>query len=352
MYTQKMGEVEMNDINDIEKKEESHSEINKEENTSDEVIEETHKHKESDKKAEVSEKKHENKNVVEEKSAHEEVKKPEVEVFEKKHENKNVVEEKSTHEEVKKPEVEVSEKKHEESSFKTKNIHAKPTYLNNQLTIMMVLAAVFILLNQMQINALSDSLSGNLGSSGHRQSDLSNIDLSQLKSTAHTIAAVYPIEDIKNAEDAMAIMFPTGKPDYGDALGVTFDDPVNSLQTLNDMYRGLKAEVEKKDPEAFARFINLASNPYGVSCEYCCGIGPIGSDKQGNSKCGCAHNPGVLSVALYLSAYTDYTDGEILREAMRWKTLWFPKNMIELGASLAGGDTSALKDLPGMVGGC
>ncbi len=315
----------MNDTNDIEKKGESHSGINKEENISNEVIEETNNHKEFDNKVEISE---------------------------KKHEHKENVEEKLTHEEVKKPEVEVSEKKHEGSSFKTKNIHAKPTYLNNQLSIMMVLAAVFILLNQMQINALSDSLSGNLGSSGHRQSDLSNIDLSQLKSTGHTLAAVYPIEDIKNAEDAMAIMFPTGKPDYGDALGVTFDDPVNSLQTLNDMYRGLKAEVEKKDPDAFARFINLASNPYGVSCEYCCGIGPIGSDKQGNSRCGCAHNPGVLSVALYLSAYTDYTDGEILREAMRWKTLWFPKNMIELGASLAGGDTSALKDLPGMVGGC
>ena len=49
---------------------------------------------------------------------------------------------------------------------------------------------------------------------------------------------------------------------------------------------------------------------------------------------------------------TDYSDAEILREVMRWKTLFFPKNMIELGTSLAGGDTSALNNLPGMVGGC
>jgi hypothetical protein len=49
---------------------------------------------------------------------------------------------------------------------------------------------------------------------------------------------------------------------------------------------------------------------------------------------------------------TDYSDGEILREAMKWKALWFPKNMIELGMTVAGGDTSALANLPGMVGGC
>jgi hypothetical protein len=118
------------------------------------------------------------------------------------------------------------------------------------------------------------------------------------------------------------------------------------------MYRGLKTEVEKSDPEAFARFVNLASTPKGVSCEYCCGIGPTGADDKGNSRCGCQHNPALLSLSLYLSAYSDYSDAEILRETMKWKTLFFPKNMIELGASIAGGDSSVLENLPGMVGGC
>jgi hypothetical protein len=50
--------------------------------------------------------------------------------------------------------------------------------------------------------------------------------------------------------------------------------------------------------------------------------------------------------------YTDYSDAEILKEVMRWKALFFPKDMVNLALTVAGGDTSALKDLPGMVGGC
>ncbi len=118
------------------------------------------------------------------------------------------------------------------------------------------------------------------------------------------------------------------------------------------MYRPLKAEVESKDPEAFQRFLNLASKPKGVSCEFCCGVGPVGVDSKGNSRCGCQHNPAVLSVALYLSAYSDYSDAEILREVMKWKTLFFPKNMIEIGTKISGGDKSVTQELPGMVGGC
>jgi len=118
------------------------------------------------------------------------------------------------------------------------------------------------------------------------------------------------------------------------------------------MFRPLKAEVKSKDPEAFQRYVDLASKPKGVSCEYCCGIGPAGADANGNSRCGCQHNPALLTVTLYLTAYTDYSDAEILREVMKWKTLFFPKNMIDLGSKIAGGDASVLKDLPGMVGGC
>ena len=49
---------------------------------------------------------------------------------------------------------------------------------------------------------------------------------------------------------------------------------------------------------------------------------------------------------------TEYSDAEILREVMAWKSLWFPKDMIGLGSKIQGGDDSVLKDLPGMVGGC
>ena len=188
------------------------------------------------------------------------------------------------------------------------------------------------------------------GSGG--DNDLGSIDITSLKSTGHTIAAVFPVEDIKTSEDAIAIMFPTGTPPYGEQIGVSYEDPVGSLAILARMYRPLKAEIEKKNPEAWQRFMNLAQKPVGISCEFCCGIGPSGINSKGDSTCGCQHNPALLSVALYLSAYTDYSDGQILQEIMKWKTLWFPKNMIELGMTVAGGDTSALDNLPGMVGGC
>jgi len=233
---------------------------------------------------------------------------------------------------------------------------SKDYRVSKSLWVLLLITVMIILFNQVQISGVSAAVGANLnsGSAEIRLTDgsLGNIDLASIKSTAHTIAAVFPVDQIKTAEDAMAIMFPTGTPDYGEQLGVSFDDPVNSLATLSRMYRGLKAEVEQNNPEGFKRFMNLASRPVGISCEYCCGLQAVGIDSKGNSACGCQHNPALLSIAMYLSAYTDYSDAEILREVMRWKTLFFPKNMIELGASLAGGDVSSLKELPGMVGGC
>jgi len=49
---------------------------------------------------------------------------------------------------------------------------------------------------------------------------------------------------------------------------------------------------------------------------------------------------------------TDYSDAEVLREVYRWKTLWFPKDMVGLALEIAGGNTDVLNELPGMVGGC
>lgn len=236
---------------------------------------------------------------------------------------------------------------------KKKSKKESENMLSRQILGLIIVATVIMLFNQIQVNGISDMLSqpsGIVRSSG--SVDLASLDVTTLTSTAHTIAAVFPVDQISTMEDAMAIMFPTGIPEYGEALGVSYDDPVGSLAVLAGMYRGLKAEVEANDPEAFQQFVDLASNPRGVSCEYCCGVGPIGVDKNGNSRCGCKHNPALLSTALYLSAYTDYNDGEILQEVMKWKTLFFPKNMIEIGLSLGGGDTSVLEDLPGMVGGC
>ena len=236
---------------------------------------------------------------------------------------------------------------HKQVKNEEKTLFSKP------IVTLIVLAAVLILFNQYQINEIIGlSLGGGYKSFSGGFADLSGIDINSLKSTGHTLAAVFPVENIQTSDDAIAIIFPTGTPEYGAELGVSFDDPVGSLDTLSKMYRGLKAETEKNNPQGFQKFMNLAKKPVGISCEYCCGLGPIGIDNNGNSACCCQHNPALLSIALYLSAYTDYNDGEILREVMRWKTLFFPKDMINLGMTVAGGDTSALTNLPGMVGGC
>ncbi len=249
---------------------------------------------------------------------------------------------------------------HEPATHHTVTSPTSEQLFSSVVVVLLVLAVIGIIANQFLISSVSAQLGNGyfFGMSSQTFTvtaggkDLSKIDISSLKSTAHTVAAVFPLDKVQTSDDALAVMFPGGTPDYGKALGVSFDDPVGSLSTLASMYPGLKAEVQKSKPEAWQRFLNLATKPVGVSCEYCCGVGPIGADKNGNSLCGCQHNPALLTVALYLTAYTDYTDGEVLREVMRWKTLFFPKNMIELGLTVAGKDASQLKELPGMVGGC
>ncbi|MBI4454141.1 hypothetical protein HY636_05855 [Candidatus Woesearchaeota archaeon] len=230
-------------------------------------------------------------------------------------------------------------------------------FITAPIVILLIIVALLTIYNQYQIGAISDMASSGFKSKSSSffsggDKDLSKIKFNEISSTGQSVAAVFALEDAKTTDDVMAIMLPTGTPDYGTDLGVSFDDPVGSLSKLSKMYKGLKAEVEKNNPEGWKRFMGIASMPLGISCEYCCGLKTVGVDKNGNSMCGCQHNPAILAVTLYLSAYTDYNDGEILREAMKWKTLFFPKDMIELGMKVAGGDASSLKDLPGMVGGC
>jgi len=245
---------------------------------------------------------------------------------------------------------------HKHKAKKSENIGLPVIILTSVLV-------VLVIFNQFVIFSLGVSIDGleeavvranevQMIKFGDNSNNLANINLDEIKSTGHTIAAVFPVEDIVTFDDAMEIIFPTGTPEYGPDLGVSFDEPVESLAKLARMYPALKVEIQQNNPEAWSRFMNLASRPLGISCEFCCGIQAVGIDKNGNSACGCQHNPALLTVALYLSAYSDYNDGEILREVMRWKTLFFPKDMIGLAMTVAGGDTSSLESLPGMVGGC
>jgi len=214
---------------------------------------------------------------------------------------------------------------------------------------LLAIFAVLILLNQALIMGISDNTGGSAHFSGN--GDLSNVDVTQIESTAQGIALLFPVDQIKTTEDAIAVMIPTGTPDYGAAMGVSFDDPVNSLQLMENGYYALKEQAQA-DAAVWDRYLSLATEPRGISCEFCCGVGAIGVTADGTLRCGCAHNPAAHAVALWLIMNTDYSDAEVLREVYKWKALWFPKDMVGLALEIAGGDTDVLQDLPGMVGGC
>jgi len=236
----------------------------------------------------------------------------------------------------------------------------KKDEIGSTTTWLIAIAAVFILFNQIQLFQLNSMLgvsalpvqtfSSNvkLLSNG----DLSTVDVEEIQSTAQAVAAVYDFSEAKDSQDVIDLMIPQGTPDYGEEMGITYDDPVSALDFMaRELYPRTNQEIQKNE-EQWERYKNLASKPRGISCEYCCGVGPIGATPDGKSRCGCQHNPAILALTQYLIMSTEYTDAEILREAMRWKSLWFPRNMVEIGLKITGGDTSVLADAPGMVGGC
>ncbi|MBI4146223.1 hypothetical protein HY489_02700 [Candidatus Woesearchaeota archaeon] len=222
------------------------------------------------------------------------------------------------------------------------------------------IAAVLILFNQIQLYQLSTMLGTPVlpGSTStivrtFSGGDLKEVDVNNIKSTPQAVAAVVDLSGAKDAQSVINAMIPQGTPDYGKDLGISYDDPVTALQFLAyKLYPAIKQDVQQNNPDVWQRYLNLATKPVGISCEYCCGVGPVSITAQGQLTCGCSHAPAIHAITLYLMKNTDMNDAEVLREVMRWKALWFPKNMVEIGMKLAGGDSSVLADVPSMVGGC
>jgi len=215
-----------------------------------------------------------------------------------------------------------------------------------------IFAAILILINGFQISALKQSSGYSFTGAFASNGDLTNVDLSSIQNTAQSIAAVMPLQDVKDTQSAINAMMPKGTPEYGQALGVSYDDPLKSLDVLAKYYYQIKPEIQQNDPAIWQRYLALATKPVGISCEFCCGVGPVGITSSGELRCGCSHNPAVHALTLWLMKNTQYTDAEVLREAMRWKSIWFPKNMVNIALNIAGGDGSALNSMPSMVGGC
>lgn len=219
------------------------------------------------------------------------------------------------------------------------------------LIVISILLLIGVIINSYLVSSLSDNFSTHKASGLAYSKDISKIDLTTIKSTAASVAVLFPVDKIKTTQDAVDLMLASGTPEYGAALGVTYDDPVSALNKLSrETYPQIKSEL-KQNPELWNRYINLATKPVGISCEFCCGIGSVGISSNGELKCGCSHNPAIQALTMWMIKNTDYSDAEILREDLRWKSIWFPKNMIEIATKVSGGNVD-LNNLPGMVGGC
>ncbi|MBI4439310.1 hypothetical protein HY640_05235, partial [Candidatus Woesearchaeota archaeon] len=173
-------------------------------------------------------------------------------------------------------------------------------------------------------------------------------------------------------QNVVEALIQKGTPlDYGEAVGVSFDEPIASLNKLAALDRQIP--TKSLSSEESRRFINITTR---ISCEFCCGA-PAVTDQNGRDLCGCSHAASFRGLAKYLvKNHPDkWTDEQILAELTKWKAIYYPKNMVEKGVAaveagleltpavlndrdllkkLKAGDknTAGINDLPAMVGGC
>ena len=100
---------------------------------------------------------------------------------------------------------------------------------------LLVVVALLLVFNQVEIGLAANKV----GSTGTSRSAVTQnlaagtADLSAVTSTAQTLAAVFPLNQIQSTQDAIDMIIPTGTPEYSDAFGgISFDDPVGSLGKL------------------------------------------------------------------------------------------------------------------------
>jgi len=125
---------------------------------------------------------------------------------------------------------------------------------------------------------------------------------------------------------------PTGMPEYGAELGVSYDDVTLEDQARSERAIARLAALEELTltPEQKARYIAIASQ---ISCEYCCGAAAIIS-KSGEPACGCTHSGAMRGLAKHLIQKGTYSNDEILEELGKWKVLFFPEQHSQKAAVL------------------
>ena len=178
--------------------------------------------------------------------------------------------------------------------------------------------------------------------------------------------------------DAIKLVISSGQPViYGSELNVSFDTVQASMNTMSQMDPTYGRQKITLTGDALQRYITVGLK---IACEYCCGATGL-IDKKGQAACGCAHSQAMRGLLAYLiqNHGSEYTNDQLLRELARWKSMYFPKQMIQKMASQLPGanftpDTASLlldvklpnygqghksaplpsdlNNLPNMVGGC
>ena len=148
---------------------------------------------------------------------------------------------------------------------------------------------------------------------------------------------------------------PKGIPDvYGQELGVSFDNPVQGMNVLNqfDDMSGAEGRGSKRiqlDSQGQDRYMKLG---FSIACEFCCGATSL-IDNRGQPACACAHSGAMRGLAKYLlENHPEMSDQQILDELTKWKTLFFPKQMMQKAGNANPSNPSVVSNVPEMVGGC
>ena len=130
------------------------------------------------------------------------------------------------------------------------------------------------------------------------------------------------------SKDAFTVVIPRGIPFYGEELGVSFEDPIQSLETIANLDPAYGRTKVQLDAAQKQRYISILTTPT-ITCEFCCGV-KTAVTKTGEPACGCKHVWAMRGLAAYLiKNYPTLSDDEIKREVVKWKGLFFPKQMIQ-----------------------
>ena len=169
-----------------------------------------------------------------------------------------------------------------------------------------------------------------------------------------TETVVGTLSDTIKLESALKEISPKGIPDvYGSELGISYDEPIKGMTILNQYDdlngpdgRGTKAIVLNQDKQS--RYVKITNM---IGCEFCCGAQTI-TTKTGEPACGCAHSGAMRGLAKYiLQNHPEMNDEQILNELVKWKILFFPKDMAQQYLERKGIQINS-NNLESQVGGC